>query len=107
MRQQAADEVCDQIGAQCPARAEIAEHPGHVRHAGEHHAAIGDGTSKIERLAVDGKGDITEDAKVEAGRSDDDIGVQRLTGFQEKAVFSETIDLVGENGCLAALDAME
>src|SRR5882757_3445457 len=107
MRQHAAHEVCDQIRAQCPARAEIAEYPGHVRHAREHHAAIGDGVGEIERPAVDSEGDVAEDAEVEAGRGDDDVGFKRLSGFQENSCFDETVDLVGDDGGLAALDAVE
>ena len=56
--EEAADEVGDEIGAQRPAGTEIAEHPGHVRNPGEHHAAIGDGVGEIQRLAVDLERDI-------------------------------------------------
>jgi hypothetical protein len=43
--QQAADEIADQVDAQSPARAEIAENPDHVGHAGKHYAAIGAGAA--------------------------------------------------------------
>ena len=74
--EQPADEVGDEVGPQRPARAEVAEHPGHVGHAGEHHAAVGDGVGEVERLAVDGEVDVAEHAEVEAGGGDDDVGVE-------------------------------
>ena len=76
--EQPADEVGDQIGAQGPARAEIPEHPRHVGHAGEHHAAIGHRLGEHQRLAVDGEVDIAEDAEMEAGGGDDDVGIELL-----------------------------
>ena len=107
VRQQAADEIRHQIGAQRPAGAEIAEHPDQVRHAGEHHAAIGDGIGEIQRLAVDRKRDVAEHAEIEPGRGDDDVGLELVAGFQENALFGEAVDLVGDDRGLAALDALE
>ena len=105
--EQPADEVGDQVDAQRPAGAEIAEHPDHVGHAGEHHAAIGDGVGEVERLAVDREVDVAQHAEVEAGRGDDDVGLELLAGLQQDALLGEAVDLVGDDGGLAGLDALE
>ena len=93
--------------AQRPAGAEIAEHPDHVGHAGEHHAAIGDGLGEIQRLAVDDEVDVAQDVQVEAGGGDDDVGLELLAGLQQDARFGEAVDLVGDHRGLAGRDALE
>ena len=45
--------------------------------------------------------------EVEAGRGDDDVGFQLLAGFQQDALLGEAVDLVGDDGGLAGLDALE
>ena len=45
--------------------------------------------------------------EVEAGRGDDDVGLQLLAGFQQDALLGEAVDLVGDDGGLAGLDALE
>ena len=107
VREQPADEIGDQIDAQCPARPEIAEHPDEVGHAGEHHAAIGHGIGEIQRLAVDGEIDVAIGREVEAGRGDDDVGLQLLAGLQQDTLLGEAVDLVGDDGGFAGLDALE
>src|SRR5271155_2696926 len=54
--EQAANEIGDQVRPQSPAGSEISEHPRHVGHPGEHHAAIGDRVGKDHRVAVHKKG---------------------------------------------------
>ena len=54
MRQHPADEIGDEVDAQGPAGAEIAEHPDEIGYAGEHHAAIGHGFREIERFVETG-----------------------------------------------------
>ena len=92
-----ADEVGDEIGAQRPARPEIAEDPGHVGDAGEHHAAMGHRAGKDERPLVDRKGDVAEHAQPESGRCDDDVGGERLPGPREDAGLVEGLDLIGDD----------
>ena len=107
MIEQTAHEVSDQIGAQRPARPEVSEHPGQIGHAGEHHSAIGDGVREDERLAVDHEVDVPQHIEVEAGRGDDDVGLEQLAGLQENARLREAVDLVRDDGCLAGGDAPE
>src|SRR5258708_1181647 len=107
MIEQLADEVGDQVDAQRPAGAEIAEHPDQIRHAGEHHAAIGHGIGEIQLLAVDREFDVAVGREVEAGRGDDDVGFQLVAGFQQNALLGEAVDLVGDDRGLAGLDALE
>ena len=45
--------------------------------------------------------------EVEAGCGDDDVGLQQLAGFQQDAVLDEAVDLVGDDGGLAARDRLE
>ena len=105
--EQPAHEVGDEIDAERPACAEIAEHPDQVGHAGEHHAAIGDGIAEHQRLPVDDDIDIAEHAEMKAGRRDDDVGGERLAGFEQDAGPGEAVDLVGHHGRLARLDAVK
>ena len=105
--EQAAHEVGDQVRAERPARPEIAEHPHHVGHAGEHHAAIGDRVGEIERLAVDGEIDVAQHVEIEAGGGDDDVGLELLAGLQANAGLGEALDLVGDHRGLAGPDALE
>jgi hypothetical protein len=105
--QEAADEVGHQVGSQRPAGAEIAEHPDEVRHAGEHHPAIGDGVGEIERPAIDHEVDVAVGAQLEAGRRDDDVGLQRLAGGQEDPGRGEPLDLARHHRGLAGADGLE
>jgi len=106
-RRQTADEFGQQVSAQGPAGAEVAEDPGHVRHSGEHRAAPADGLGKVQRLAVDGKADVAEHAEVEAGGADDNVGVEHLARLQPDAAFGEGFDLVRDHRGLAFADALE
>src|SRR5262247_3244101 len=78
--EQPADEVGYQVAAQSPARPEVAEYPGKVGHAGEHHAPVSDGIGKYQRLAINDEVDIAEHADIETGRRNDDVGSELLAG---------------------------
>src|SRR5204863_469456 len=91
--QQPAHEIRDEIRAQGPARAEIAEYPSHIRHTGEHHAAIGDGIGEDERLTVDREGDVAERAEVKPGGGDNDVGLEALAALQLNAALGEALDV--------------
>ena len=43
------------------------------------------------------------DVEIEAGRGDDDVGLELLAGLQQDAVLGEALDLVGDDGGLAGL----
>ena len=58
-------------------------------------------------LAVDDEVDVAQHAEVEAGRGDDDVGGDAIAGFQDNARPGETLDLIGYDGDLAGLDALE
>jgi len=45
--------------------------------------------------------DVAEHVEVEAGGSDDDVGVELLAGFGADAGFVERFDFVGDDGGLA------
>lgn len=53
-------------------------HPGEVRNAGEHGAAVGDRLGPVDRLAVNGESNVAHDGKVEAGGRDDNVGLEGL-----------------------------
>src|SRR6185437_8623265 len=76
-------------------------------HAGKHHAAIGHVVGEIERLAVDAEFDVAGGAEVEAGRGNDDVGFQRLAGFQQNAAPGKAVDFVGDHRGPAGLDGLE
>ncbi len=107
VREEAADEIGQEIGAQRPARPEVAEDPEHVRDAREHHPAVGHGLREVERLPVDLEADIAQDAEVEAGGRDDDVRLKFPARFQADAVLRECLDLVGDDRRLARFDALE
>ena len=107
MVQQAADEIRDQLAAQRPTRPEVTEDPGQVRHAREHHAAIGDRLAEIQRPAVDRKRDIAHDVHVETSGGDDDVGLQRLARLQEDALLGEPVDVIGDDRSLPGGDPVE
>src|SRR5262249_34144270 len=71
--QEPANEIGDEVRPKRPAGAEISEHPGHVRYAGEHHAAISDGVGEDERFPIDDETDIAKGAHVESSGSDNNI----------------------------------
>src|SRR6202034_4942562 len=77
------------------------EDVGEVRQTGEHDAPIGDGLGEVDRLAVDREHDIPQDAHVEAGRGDDDVGVQHLAGDQADPGLREGVDLIRHDGDLS------
>src|SRR5690606_14402802 len=85
----------DQVGAQGPAGAEVAEDPGHVRYAGEQDAAPGDRFIECERPPVDRELDVAEDIEVEAGGGDDHIGREVLARGEPDALGVEGLDVVG------------
>jgi len=105
--EEAADEVGDEVGAERPGRTDVAEDPGEVGDAGEHHAAVGDGVAEGEGLAVDGDGDVAQDAEVEAGGGDDDVGLEDLAGLEFDALGEEAGDVAGFDGGVAGFDLGE
>ena len=105
--EQPAHEVGDQIDPQRPARPEISEHPDEIGHAGEHHAAIGHGVGEIQRLAVDLEFDVAIRVQIEAGRRNNDVGLQHLAGLQQNAGLGKAVDLVGHDRGLAGLDPLK
>ena len=107
MAEQAAHEVGDQVGTERPACPEVSEHPHHVRHAGEHHAAVGDRIGEVERFAVDGEVDVAQHVEIEAGGGDDDVGLEVLAGLQADSGFGEPFDLVGDHRGATGTDALE
>ena len=107
VRQQALDQVADQVHAQGPAVPEVAERVGHVRHAADHDAAPGQPFGEVDRGAVDGERDVAEDREVEAGGGDHDVGRDLLTGADLDAVLGERLDRVSDDGGLALAQRRE
>src|SRR5512135_2120805 len=107
LRQQALDQVTDQVHAQGPAVPEVAERVGHVRHAADHDAAPGDVLGEVDRIAVDGERDVAEDREVEAGGRDHDVGRDLLTGADPDPVLGERLDGVGDDRGLSLAQRRE
>jgi hypothetical protein len=76
---------------------EVAEDVRHVRQAVDHDAAPGDSFGEVDRLAVYGERDVTEDRHIEAGGGDDDVGGDLLTGADPYPVLGERLDGVGDD----------
>ena len=64
-------------------------------------------SGKIKRFSVYREGDIAKRQQVEAGRGDDDIGIEMIAGCQSDACFGEILDVIGDDGGLAGRDAFE
>jgi hypothetical protein len=107
VRDEPADEVGDEVGAQRPARPEIAEDPGHIGDTGEHGAAIGHGVAEDELPVVDRKRDVAEHAQMKPGRGDDDIGGEGVAGPEKDAGRVEALDLIGDDRRLAGMDRLQ
>ena len=90
-------DIRDQVGAQGPAGAEVAEHPGQVGDTGEHDAVPGYRVCKIHRFAVHVEGDPAQYQQLEAGRGNDQVRLQFLAGFQQYAFFGKGVDFVGHH----------
>ena len=87
--------------------AEIPEHPRHVRHAGEHHAAIGDGIGELQLLPsmVKSMSPSTLRWKPVAVTT-----ISAWTGVPEReleAGLGEPCDLAGDDRRLARADRLE
>ena len=102
--EQTAAEIGDQVGAHGPAGAQIAEHPRQVGHAGEQNTAVRPAFGEVEHLAVDGHYDIAEHRHVEAGRGDNDVGLELAARFQQDAGLGERLDAIGHHRGLAGAD---
>src|SRR5208283_5875913 len=63
----------------------------------DHDAAPGDAFGEVDRFAVDGERDVTEDRQVEAGGGDDDVGRDLLTGADLYPMLGERLNGVGDD----------
>src|SRR5205823_6403179 len=85
----------------------VPEHPGHVRHARKHHAAIGDRIGEDEGLSVDNEIDVTERVEIEAGGRDDDVGFENPARPEEDTALQKPLDLISDNRGLAGADRLQ
>src|SRR5207244_11159391 len=83
--------------AQRPAVPEVAEGVGHVRHAVDHDGAPGHVLGEVDRLAVDGESDVTEDRQVKTGGGDDDVGVDLVTRADPYPAGGKRLDGVSDD----------
>src|SRR3546814_15527928 len=93
MIEDTADIFGDDIGAQRPARVQIAEHHREVRHVREHARLVIEMLAPIDGIAVDAYRNLAGDRELEAGRGDDDVGVEMLAGLrsEERRVGKECV----------------
>src|SRR3546814_7986803 len=61
----------------------------------------------IDGIAVDAYRNLAGDRELEAGRGDDDVGVEMLAGLQLDAALVETLDMIGDDRRLARLHRLE
>ena len=106
--QQPADEVGQQVGAQRPAGAEVAEDPGHVRHAAEHRAAPADGARQSPAAGRRPRSAMSPStlrlkpvALTTTSASSNSPDVSRMPPSVE------ALDLIGHHRGLAFADALE
>ena len=107
VREQTTDQIADHVGAQGPACPEIAEDPGHIGHATEHHATPSNGLGKIQRLAINAEVDVAQHIEIEACSRHDHVSIELRTRFQLQACGIEGLDLVGHHRCLTLAHALK
>ena len=94
--QQAADVGGDEVGLERPGRVGVAERQRQVGDAAEHDALVADRLAHIDLGAVDGERQAADQQQVQAGRGDDDVGLDLLARRQPYAALGERVDRVGD-----------
>ena len=79
----------------------VADGPCQVGHILDHAAAVGVVVARLLLGAIDRDRRTAHGDEFEAGRGDDDVGVEALAGRQHDAVLVEGLDLVGDDVGLA------
>ncbi len=102
-----ADVVGHEIDLQRPGGVRVSERERQVRHPAEHHALVADGLGQLDLSAVDTELDPTGGEQVEAGRGDDDVGLDLLPGPQLHPALGEGLDLVGHDRGLTMAETPE
>src|SRR5438067_1377431 len=69
--------------------------------------SLGGRSRNDQQFAVDHEGDVAERAEVEAGRGDDDVGLEAVAALQLDAGLGEALDLVGDDRGLAGMDRLQ
>ena len=101
MIEQPADIFAGQVAFQRPRRVGVAEHRREVRHVRIHHALVGQRLREIDRRPSTVTSMPPSTCRFEAGRGDDDVGLQFAAGLQPDAGLGEGLDLVGDDRRLA------
>ena len=107
MVQKSADKGGNQLATYCPTSTKITKDPSEIGNTSEHHSAIGNRLAEVDGRSIFGKRDVSQDRQVEARRRDDDVSLKLFARFQQDALFSEVIDMIGDDAGLATCDALE
>src|SRR5258706_2944371 len=110
-RAQVVDETADvtagEVALERPRCVRVADGDREVRHALDHHPLVGQPGSEVDGLAVDRKLDPAEEQQLDAGRGDDDVGLELGARPQPHPLLGERVDVVGDQRRGAVPDGLE
>ena len=81
-----------EVALQRPRGVGVADREGQVRDAAQHHALVAHRLGELDRAAVDRELDAAERQQVQAGRGDDQVGLELGAGREPQAVLGERLD---------------
>lgn len=105
--EQPADIAGGKVGLERPGRVGVAECHREVGHVAEHHALVGHGLARQDRLSVDRQRDAAQHLEFQAGRDYHDVGGERAAVGQLYPLPCEALDLRGHNRDLPLADGAE
>ena len=84
--EQAAHVLAGEVALERPRGVRVAERQRQVGHAAEHHALVAHRLGEVDVAAVDGDLHAAERQQVQAGRGDDQVGLELGAGAQPEPV---------------------
>ena len=104
MVQQPAHILRGQVGLQRPRGVDVAEGRHEVRDVGIGEAPVGPGPGEVDSISVDHEVHLAEGDQVQAGGSNDQVGLEFLAGLEPDSRLSERVDVVGDHRCISRPD---
>ncbi len=105
--QEAAGVGGDQVGAKRPRRIHVPERRREVGHVGIGEPLVRPRVGEVDRFTVDGEVDLAERHHLQAGRRDDDVGLEVVARLQLDPGLGERDDPIGDDRHGACLDRLE
>ena len=94
------------VGAQGPRRVRVTQAPRRVGHIFEKMTPEDEPLVRVDLLAVDADPDAAQRLQLDAGRGDDDVGVEVSAGAQRDAGGVHVVDVIGHHVDVARRDGL-